>query len=62
MSKMQSSETVLWLKAFEQNFAGLLPILSVSGDIKVGIIVYIIKLAWGYSDHWFARNTSKKKV
>ena len=33
-----------WLKAFERSFADFLPLLSLGGDIKVGVIDYIIKM------------------
>jgi uncharacterized protein YjbI with pentapeptide repeats len=36
-----------WLKAFERSFADFLPLLSLGGDIKVGIIDYIIKIVGG---------------
>jgi hypothetical protein len=36
-----------WLKAFERSFADFLPLLSLGGEIKVGIIDYIIKIVGG---------------
>ena len=33
-----------WLKAFERSFADFLPLLSLGGDIKVGVIDYIISM------------------
>jgi hypothetical protein len=36
-----------WLKSFERSFADFLPLLSLGGDIKVGIIDYIIKIVGG---------------
>jgi pentapeptide repeat protein len=36
-----------WLKAFERSFADFLPLLSIGGEIKVGIIDYIIKIVGG---------------
>lgn len=36
-----------WLKAFERSFANFLPLLSIGGDIKIGIIDYIIKIVGG---------------
>jgi len=36
-----------WLKAFERSFADFLPLLSLEGDIKAGIIDYIIKIFGG---------------
>jgi uncharacterized protein YjbI with pentapeptide repeats len=36
-----------WLKGFERSLAGFIPLLSLGGDIKVGIIDYIIKIFGG---------------
>jgi len=36
-----------WLKSFERSFADFLPLLSLGGDIKVGVIDYIIKIVGG---------------
>ena len=36
-----------WQKAFERSFADFLPLLPLGGDIKVGIIDYIIKIFGG---------------
>jgi hypothetical protein len=36
-----------WLKAFERSLAGFIPLLSLGGEIKVGIIDYIIKIFGG---------------
>ena len=36
-----------WLKAFERSFADFLPLLSLGGEIKVGIIDYVIKIVGG---------------
>jgi hypothetical protein len=33
-----------WLKAFERSFADFLLLLSLGGDIKVGVIDFIIRL------------------
>jgi hypothetical protein len=36
-----------WLKAFERSLRDFLPLLSLGGDIKVGIIDFIIKIVGG---------------
>jgi hypothetical protein len=36
-----------WLKAFERSMADFLPILSIGGEVKVGIIDYVIKIIGG---------------
>jgi hypothetical protein len=36
-----------WLKAVERSLGDFLPLLSLGGDIKVGIIDYIIKIVGG---------------
>jgi hypothetical protein len=35
------------LKAFERSLADFLPLLSLPGDIKVGVIDYVIKIVGG---------------
>jgi hypothetical protein len=44
---LKIGEAGQWLKAFERSFADFLPLLSLGGDIKVGIIDYIIKIVGG---------------
>jgi hypothetical protein len=36
-----------WQKAFERSFADFIPFLNLGGDIKVGIIDYVIKIVGG---------------
>jgi hypothetical protein len=36
-----------WLTAFQRNLADFLPLLSLPGDIKVGVIDYVIKIVGG---------------
>jgi uncharacterized protein YjbI with pentapeptide repeats len=36
-----------WLKGFERSLAGFVPLLSLGGDIKIGMIDYIIKIFGG---------------
>jgi hypothetical protein len=43
----QIGNSTQWQKAFERSFADFLPLLSLGGDIKVGIIDYIIKIVGG---------------
>jgi uncharacterized protein YjbI with pentapeptide repeats len=43
----KAGEPGQWLKAFERSFADFLPLLSLGGEIKVGIIDYIIKIFGG---------------
>ena len=38
---------IVWQRAFERSFADFIPLLPLEGDIKVGIIDYIIKLVGG---------------
>ena len=36
-----------WSKAFERSIADFIPLLSLGGDIKVGVIDYVIKIVGG---------------
>ena len=36
-----------WSKAFERSIADFIPLLPLGGDIKVGVIDYVIKIVGG---------------
>jgi hypothetical protein len=36
-----------WLKAFERSIADFIPLLPLGGDIKVGVIDYVVKIVGG---------------
>ncbi len=40
-------QEIYWMKAGERSLADFLPLLSLGGDIKVGLIDYIIKIVGG---------------
>lgn len=40
----RATNTTHWLEAFERSFADFLPLLSIGGDIKWGIVNYSIKI------------------
>ncbi len=40
----QAGNVTHWLMAFQRSLADFLPLLSLPGDIKVGVIDYVIKI------------------
>jgi uncharacterized protein YjbI with pentapeptide repeats len=50
-----------WSKAFERSFADFLPVLSLGGDIKVGIMDYIIKIVGGVLTFGFLAIALRRK-
>jgi hypothetical protein len=47
LCKHGSGNHTHWLKAFERSIAGFIPLLPLGGDIKVGVIDYVIKIVGG---------------
>jgi hypothetical protein len=43
----QAANSTHWLTAFQRSLADFLPLLSLPGDIKVGVIDYTIKIVGG---------------
>ncbi len=43
----QAGNATHWLTAFQRSLADFLPLFSLPGDIKVGVIDYIIKIVGG---------------
>jgi len=43
----QAEDPNQWLAAFQRSLADFLPVLSLRGDIKVGIIDYVVRIVGG---------------
>ena len=50
-----------WLKASERSIADFIPLLPLGGDIKVGVIDYVIKIV-GSCHLWSYSYSSEKKI
>jgi hypothetical protein len=42
-----ATKITVWQRAFERSMADFLPLLSIGGEVKVGLIDYIIKIVGG---------------
>jgi hypothetical protein len=46
-NKLHATNYMHWLKAFERSIADFIPLLPLGGNIKVGVIDYVIKIVGG---------------
>jgi hypothetical protein len=42
-----ATKITVWQRAFERSIADFLPLLPIGGEVKVGLIDYIIKIVGG---------------